>query len=1013
MQEGPVDKEETPEKRRRREPEGDRRGRVTTRAQKRLMALDQSRGVQAPEIPEPEVFDDARSGTSPASTTRRGPESRVVDYNARIREARRERQQRKKLTKTESAQVRKAVIADYKAEIRETIPEMALALEKVGLLSSSSESDHEPNTRSDSDRRQSREEAREGAEGRLPHVGPGKEAVTVEQLLFSSLPRVVPPKPTGEQRMGEGPSIAPAQGDEPPPFWNGDVRAAGEAVVSRLVEEHSRLNISQRELLIGTLKGICSGRDYNELTTLPGGINCDGDYAEATREEKTQDLTKEEGGKSRTFLKTGDEINRRDKKTEGGPFSPRRKKLSAAAAALARRMAGTKEQFTRIRGFIAGGDRNPAFCSAVCARLLGHATLDSLRRSGGSGPECRNLLANMEIWAGRTSLQTGETEPEKNDPPVELRRLENRSSMEVMTTLALDAAGGGCGVDVVRRGGEALVLNKLSASLLAPRRVCPFCLASELLGVSIRDLEGVASGDVVQPGEVLQRMLEDGSQGAAAAMARNHNREMHALNGNIFFSTNAGTSRPDVVGNCVTKSLGPVKHGHVVQQPEESRNLIIQEEIPMVTYGMTTSAGVSLMSVPPTRHQVYWFLDSLVEPDPDVVSLETSSPRIDEAVSPRPGQGAGTSTQCAGENGGAGHAEQEEGNDAGKEATGGGEGGEGHGVAGPGDVGQGAQAFQGRGEGGGAVRNLRETAARAANRLSRQWRGACGIQDRTARHREMRQLLQAMHDRGKGCVPLPEGGGLGAELETLAIDEDPERREVTWIGIGEDTAQNKGSLSLTTAGAEVSRITDDPTVRDGRVNSTYSRHVWRYLADSPLLQSVLTEGSSLAQADITPLLIKARLYDHLRHHSTGFPTGVEWGIPLKAATPFEYRMRREAEYMEVCVVSTRYLDEICHSGIRAIDVGADQWSLDDPQTAVVSLDYNSVNTPALWALQLLMAAPYPLVDLDEFFIITGEEGADQLKLTAMRRNECCVTINNRRSRFILVHSVGHATLNQT
>lgn len=86
---------------------------------------------------------------------------------------------------------------------------------------------------------------------------------------------------------------------------------------------------------------------------------------------------------------------------------------------------------------------------------------------------------------------------------------------------------------------------------------------------------------------------------------------MHALNGNIFFSVSADTPRCDAVGNAVTKGLAPATHKHVYQQPEGLRLHAIQEEVPKLTYGMTTSAGVSLTSVPPSRHQLCLFLDNL------------------------------------------------------------------------------------------------------------------------------------------------------------------------------------------------------------------------------------------------------------------------------------------------------------------------------------------------------------------------------------------------------------------
>lgn len=172
------------------------------------------------------------------------------------------------------------------------------------------------------------------------------------------------------------------------------------------------------------------------------------------------------------------------------------------------------------------------------------------------------------------------------------------------------------------------------------------------------------------------------------------------------------------------------------------------------------------------------------------------------------------------------------------------------------------------------------------------------------------------------------------------------------------------------------------------------------------LQSTLTGHSTGTCADITPHLVKARCYDHLRSHTTGFASGVEWEAPLRANTPSLYSMRDEVDEFRVTLISTRYLDETVYSGTRSIEVGEETWSLDDPTVAVISVDYTTGHINSLWSLQLLMAAPYPLVDLDEFFILTGERGQEHLKLAAMRRNECCTTMNNRVDKFILVHNSG-------
>ncbi|CAB3229485.1 unnamed protein product [Arctia plantaginis] len=144
----------------------------------------------------------------------------------------------------------------------------------------------------------------------------------------------------------------------------------------------------------------------------------------------------------------------------------------------------------------------------------------------------------------------------------------------------------------------------------------------------------------------------------------------------------------------------------------------------------------------------------------------------------------------------------------------------------------------------------------------------------------------------------------------------------------------------------------------------------------------------------------------------GWGAPMKWGLPLKGDVPRMARVTPELnDEWEVAAISTRYLDEVMHRQTRAIVLmNGQSWCIDDPDVAIVVLDYSSGNPQLMWALQLVLAAPYPLVEMDELFVVTGPEGAEASRLTAMRRNECCVTIDNRRRKFLLVTASGEATL---
>lgn len=164
------------------------------------------------------------------------------------------------------------------------------------------------------------------------------------------------------------------------------------------------------------------------------------------------------------------------------------------------------------------------------------------------------LLRAIKLWAlkglpGHGSRDMNDDGTNTNN---DVRQLAGRSSTEAMARQQGKASSDEA---VQQLGGEAIIHNKLSDSLSARRRVCFFCLGAELAEVANEEVKVAPTrkGDVSS--DALIRMLTDGSAGAMEAMARAHNKEMHALNGNIF-SVSANTPRCDAVGNAVTKGPG-------------------------------------------------------------------------------------------------------------------------------------------------------------------------------------------------------------------------------------------------------------------------------------------------------------------------------------------------------------------------------------------------------------------------------------------------------------------------
>lgn len=90
--------------------------------------------------------------------------------------------------------------------------------------------------------------------------------------------------------------------------------------------------------------------------------------------------------------------------------------------------------------------------------------------------------------------------------------------------------------------------------------------------------------------------------GPLEALARAHNREMHAMNGNINFTIAHTTERPDEMAASLACATRPIRHRHVVQAETDRKLRVIQEEILMLVYSSTTANGVGFVSARPTRH---------------------------------------------------------------------------------------------------------------------------------------------------------------------------------------------------------------------------------------------------------------------------------------------------------------------------------------------------------------------------------------------------------------------------
>lgn len=138
-------------------------------------------------------------------------------------------------------------------------------------------------------------------------------------------------------------------------------------------------------------------------------------------------------------------------------------------------------------------------------------------------------------------------------------------------------------------------------SLALDADVCPLCIVQYLMA---------ATSDIVVPTPHCNLTYEalkifEGGNRTLEALARAHNREMHAMNGNINFTIAHTTERPDEMAASLARATRPIRHRHVVQAETDRKLRVIQEEILMLVYSSTTANGVGF---------VHWYYDTLGEP---------------------------------------------------------------------------------------------------------------------------------------------------------------------------------------------------------------------------------------------------------------------------------------------------------------------------------------------------------------------------------------------------------------
>lgn len=280
-----------------------------------------------------------------------------------------------------------------------------------------------------------------------------------------------------------------------------------------------------------------------------------------------------------------------------------------------------------------------------------------------------------------------------------------------------------------------------------------------------------------------------------------------------------------------------------------------------------------------------------------------------------------------------------------------------------------------------------------AARIDRAFEGAAARQGAV----EMRAQMDALSTLLKGLRPDQSVTGGHA---ALGVNRDG--TVTRWVAVGGNGLLSPGTFSATASLVNYGINTSDANSKDGRLNCGYPQKIFAYMANAPHVYAAgLGEMGSL-RGDVRPLMLKTKLYDQLRVSGMGFPTGVEWAVPLKHNAVMEVFSRSILDAWEyrVTVIDASVLDLACREG--ALAVGEEVWILNTPTVAVVVLDETGGNNPTLWGLQVLTALPYPLAGSVEYYVVNGWGHAQEDSLRGFMRTESLVSMRSRVKDMILV-----------
>jgi hypothetical protein len=205
--------------------------------------------------------------------------------------------------------------------------------------------------------------------------------------------------------------------------------------------------------------------------------------------------------------------------------------------------------------------------------------------------------------------------------------------------------------------------------------------------------------------------------------------------------------------------------------------------------------------------------------------------------------------------------------------------------------------------------------------------------------------------------------------------------KLKWVAVGQDSRFNKGGLKFTTPGQFLMTAGTNPPnpFVPGGINPGIASLLFGHLINCPHITEVLRHAQCQVVADIRALALKVALLDMQRERYFFQPSGVEWAwakpeVPDREIIDLSVMDQWHYDAVFVTCETIEYAMRNC--GLLPVGNGEDQWNITDGSAIIIGLPINTAPGTMGLTTWILSHLTYPLAWVFEYFDMSKVGGGD-------------------------------------